>query len=66
MKCFLLSSVVFSLTLWAQDPSVRTTTEVDINGRRVQDGPQVSETKSKNSTETTERMRSINGRHGSD
>ena len=62
MKCFLLSSVVFSLTLWAQDSSVRTTTEVDINGHRVQDGPQISETKSKNSVETTERMRSINGR----
>ncbi len=62
MKCFILSSVVFTLSLCAQDSNVRTSTSVDINGHRVEDGPQIAQTKSKNSGETTERMRSINGR----
>ncbi len=62
MKCFILGSVVFTFALCAQDSSVRTTTSVDINGHRVEDGPQIGQVKSKNSTETTERMKSINGR----
>lgn len=62
MKCFILGSVVFMVSLSAQDSSVRTTTSVDINGNRVAEGPQVDQTKSKGSSETTERMQSINGR----
>jgi hypothetical protein len=62
VKCFILGSVVFVLSLSAQDSSVRTTTSVDINGARVADGPQIEQTKSKGTVETTERMQSINGR----
>ncbi len=62
MKCFILGSVVFVLSLSAQDSSVRTTTSVDINGNRVADGPQIEQTRSKGTAETTERMQSINGR----
>ena len=57
--------IAFSLSLvavYAQDSSVQTTTSVDINGRRVTDGPQIDRTRSANSSETTERMRSVNGR----
>ncbi len=62
MKCFILGSVVFVLSLSAQDSSVRTTTSVDVNGNRIADGPQIDQTKSKGSVDTTERMQSINGR----
>lgn len=62
MKYSIVASIVFILPLFAQDSSVRTTTSVDINGNRVPDGPQLDQTKSKNSVETTERMQSINGR----
>ena len=62
MKCFILGSVVFVLSLPAQDSSVRTTTSVDVNGNRIADGPQIDQTKSKGSVDTTERMQSINGR----
>jgi hypothetical protein len=62
VKCFILGSVVFVLSLSAQDSSVRTTTSVDPNGNRVADGPQIDQTRSKNAVETTERMESINGR----
>jgi hypothetical protein len=48
--------------MFAQDSSVRTTTSVDVNGNRVPDGAQVDQTRSKNSSETTERTLSINGR----
>jgi hypothetical protein len=48
--------------MFAQDSSVRTTTSVDVNGNRVPDGAQVDQTRSKNSSETTERIVSINGR----
>jgi hypothetical protein len=62
VKCFILGSVVFVLSLSAQDSSVRTTTSVDVNGNRIADGPQIDQTKSKGSVDTTERMQSINGR----
>ena len=62
MKCFILGSVVFILSLPAQDSSVRTTTSVDVNGNRIADGPQIDQTRSKNFVDTTERMQSINGR----
>ena len=48
--------------MFAQDSSVRTTTSVDVNGNRVPDGARVDQTRSKNSSETTERTLSINGR----
>ena len=62
MKCFFIASAVFTWTMFAQDSSVRTTTSVDVNGNRVPDGAQVDQTRSKNSSETTERTLSINGR----
>jgi hypothetical protein len=62
VKYSIVASIVFILPLSAQDSSVRTTTSVDINGNRTADGPQLDQTKSKNSVETTERMQSINGR----
>lgn len=40
-----------------------TTTSVDINGRRVAEGPSVTRSKSDGQTETTEIMQSINGRN---
>jgi hypothetical protein len=62
VKCFISGSVVFILSLSAQDASVRATTSVDINGNRVAEGPQIDQTRSKGGVETTERMQSINGR----
>jgi len=62
VKYLILCSAVSILSLSAQESSVRTTTQVDVNGNRVADGPQIDQTKSKNSTETTERLQSINGR----
>lgn len=62
MKCFIPGSIVFVLSLSAQDSSVRTTTSVDVNGNRNPDGTQIAQTKSKSSVDTTERMQSINGR----
>jgi hypothetical protein len=62
VKCFILGSVLFILSLSAQDSSVRATTSVDINGNRVADGPQIDQTKFKGGSETTERIQSINGR----
>ena len=61
MKYFFICSLAFAFTASAQDSSVRTTSSVDINGRRVQEGPRVDQTKSGNTTETTERKQSING-----
>jgi len=49
--------------LCAQDASVSLKTAVDINGRRVVEGPQTFESKSGKSVEITERARSINGRN---
>jgi len=48
--------------LYAQQSSVTSTTMVDINGRRVADGPEVVRTKSNSRSETTELLQSINGR----
>ena len=62
MKYLILGQMVSILALSAQDSSVRTTTAVDVNGNRIADGPQIDQTNSKNSVETTERMQSINGR----
>ena len=62
MRNLLASAFLSALILCAQSTSVSTTTDVDINGHRVQDGPQVVTTKTAGGTETTETMQSINGR----
>lgn len=62
MRILLPASFLFALALCAQDNSASTTTSVDINGRRVQQGPQVLKSKSPGGSQTTERMQSINGR----
>jgi hypothetical protein len=62
VKRFIISSCVFAIALCAQDSSVSRSTSVDINGRRVADGPDVARTKSGNDTEVTERTQSVNGR----
>jgi hypothetical protein len=51
------------LLLCAQQSSVTSTTQVDINGHSVADGPQVVHSKNDGRSETTEIMRSINGRN---
>src|SRR5579864_6193996 len=51
-----------SVMLAAQDTSTVKTMEVDINGHRVTQGPQVSTTESKTGSQTTETVQSINGR----
>lgn len=61
MKYF-IGSIVFAVSLCAQDSSVKATTSVNINGNRVTEGPQIDQTKSRNMSTTTERMQSINGR----
>lgn len=62
MKRFIFLALACAATLGAQQSSVSSTTSVDINGNRVQDGPQISRTKSDGRSETTETMQSINGR----
>ncbi len=62
MKFSLLCTAFAVFALSAQDSSVRVTTSVDVNGNRVPDGAQVDLTKTGNSVETTERVRSFNGR----
>jgi len=53
---------VSAVALCAQGTSVSSTTGVDINGNRVQNGPEVVTTKTQTGTVTTETMQSINGR----
>lgn len=48
--------------LCAQGTNVSSTSSVDINGNRVQDGPQVITTTTANGSATTETMQSVNGR----
>ena len=62
MRNLLASVLVSAAALCAQGTSVSSTTSVDINGHRVQEGPQVITTKTAGGTETTETMQSINGR----
>jgi len=62
VKLFLFCGALAVFPLQAQDSSIRTTTSVDVNGNRIAEGTQVEQTKSKNATETTERLQSINGR----
>jgi hypothetical protein len=53
---------VSAAALCAQSTSVSSTTSVDLNGHRVQNGPEVVTTKTAGGTETTETMQSLNGR----
>ncbi|HTS47094.1 MAG TPA: hypothetical protein VMH05_04075 [Bryobacteraceae bacterium] len=62
MRNFLASVFVSAAVLCAQGTSVSTTTDVDINGHRVQKGPDVITTKTATGAVTTETMQSINGR----
>jgi len=68
VKRFIISTLVcvaplVSITpLAAQKSSETSTTSVDINGHRIPEGPQVSQTSSDGKTQTTETMQSINGR----
>lgn len=57
-----ISIFIFSAALAGQDASVSQTTMVDINGHRVPNGTEVVTRQSKTSSETTEKMQSINGR----
>jgi hypothetical protein len=51
-----------SLSLIAQQSNVSSTTQVDVNGNRVSDGPVISQTKSATGSVITETRQSINGR----
>jgi len=59
---FILNAVACAGLAWAQSSAVSTTTSVDVNGHRVQEGPQVTRTTSPGQTVTTEMSQSINGR----
>jgi hypothetical protein len=62
VKPCVFAALACALSAIAQNSSVSTTTSVDINGHRVQDGPTVSQTRSANGSQVTETMQSINGR----
>lgn len=62
MKRFIVSTIASALLLAAQQSSVSTTTQVNINGNRVPDGPTVTHSRSDGRTETSELVQSINGR----
>ena len=62
MKWCIASLLTVAAVVCAQDTSVRQATSVDINGNRVAAGSQMSQTKTKDTTVTTETTQSINGR----
>lgn len=62
MKSCIFAALACSLSLAAQQSSVSTTTQIDINGNRVADGPQISRTKSPTGSVVTETRQSVNGR----
>jgi hypothetical protein len=62
VKPFHLIPLIFALPLAAQQSNVSSATSVDVNGRRVSDGPQVHLTKSPEGFQKTETMQSVNGR----
>ena len=61
MKNFFASVIVSAVALYAQGTNV-SSTAVDVNGHRVSDAPQVSTTKSGNTSDTIETSQSVNGR----
>jgi hypothetical protein len=62
VKRCILATLACSLSLTAQQSNVSSTTQVDVNGNRISDGPLISQTKSANGSVTTETRQSINGR----
>lgn len=62
MKCLVFATLACSFSLAAQQSSVSNTSQVDINGNRVPDGPTISQSKTANGSVTTETRQSINGR----
>ena len=62
MKRFIVGTIASAFLLSAQQSSITSTTAVDINGRRVADGPAVVHSKSDGRSESTEVLQSINGR----
>ncbi len=62
MKRCIFATLACSLALTAQQSNVSSTTQVDVNGNRIGDGPVISQTKSANGSVTTETRQSINGR----
>ncbi|HMD50164.1 MAG TPA: hypothetical protein VKG79_13740 [Bryobacteraceae bacterium] len=58
----LLATFLFPAALCAQSTSVSSTTQVDINGHRIPDGPDVVTTKTADGSQTTFKTQSINGR----
>jgi hypothetical protein len=62
VKRFIVGTIASAFLLSAQQSSVTSTTAVDINGRRVADGPAVVHSKSDGRSESTEVLQSINGR----
>jgi hypothetical protein len=62
VKRFIVSTVASAFLLSAQQASVSTTTQVNINGDRVPDGPAIIRSKSAGGSETTELLQSVNGR----
>jgi hypothetical protein len=57
-----LAALTGWLSLGAQESNVSTTTQVDINGNRIPDGPTISRTESSNGSQTTVTSQNINGR----
>ena len=62
MKRCIFATLACSLSLTAQQSNVSSSTQVDINGNRISDGPVISQTKSATGSVTTETRQSINGR----
>jgi hypothetical protein len=62
VKRCILTALAFALSLAAQNSNVSSTTQFDINGNRVADGPTISQTGSDNESRTTVTTQSINGR----
>jgi hypothetical protein len=62
VKCCILTTFVFALSLTAQESNVVRSTSVDINGNPVANGPTISRTKTANESQTTVTTQSINGR----
>jgi hypothetical protein len=61
VKRCIFATLACSFSLAAQQSDVNSTTQVDINGNRISDGPAISQTKSATSSVTTVTHQSING-----
>ena len=62
MKRFISLAIASVCVLSAEQSSVSKTTQVNINGDRVQDGPTVVHSRSDGRSDTTEILQSVNGR----